>query len=143
MCDTMMFPDTVEEFVEQYKMTCQAYSNGTEYIPVFRMKQWFEHCENAISKENAVIDACRAAVDKYGADSQVKKAVEELAELQVELCHYLCGRGELSQISEEMADVDIMFKQLLIIFGNDNFVAEWEKVKAARLMERVNEHRTD
>ena len=85
-----------------------------------------------------VIDACRAAVNKYGADSQVKKAIEELAELQVELCHYLCGRGDLSAISEEMADVRIMLAQLLIIFGNDNIVAEWEKVKVARLMERIN-----
>ena len=87
---------------------------------------------------DVVIDACRAAVNKYGADSQVKKAIEELAELQVELCHYLCGRAELSRISEEMADVRIMLEQLLIIFGNNNFVAEWEKVKAARLMERIN-----
>lgn len=86
------------------------------------------------------IDACRAAVDKYGADNQVKKAIEELAELQVELCHYLCGRGELGTISEEMADVKIMLAQLLIIFGNDNFVAEWESIKAARLMERINEN---
>lgn len=39
------FPDTVEEFMEQYKMVDreQVYSNGTEYVPIFRMKQWFEH----------------------------------------------------------------------------------------------------
>lgn len=87
---------------------------------------------------DVITNACRAAVNKYGADSQVKKAIEELAELQVELCHYLCGRGELSHISEEMADVQIMIEQLSIIFGNDNFVVEWENIKAARLMERVN-----
>ena len=41
----MTFPDTVDEFMEQYKMTdteC-VYSNGIEYVPIFRMKQWFEH----------------------------------------------------------------------------------------------------
>ena len=45
MGDCMHFPDTVEEFMEQYKMTDteQVYSNGTEYVPIFRMKQWFEH----------------------------------------------------------------------------------------------------
>ncbi len=42
MCEAMMFPDTVEEFMEQYKV----YSNGTAYVPIFRMKQWFEHCED-------------------------------------------------------------------------------------------------
>lgn len=42
---TMMFPNTVREFMEQYKMvdTEQIYSNGTEYVPIFRMEQWFAH----------------------------------------------------------------------------------------------------
>ena len=42
---TMMFPNTVREFMEQYKMvdTEQIYSNGIEYVPIFRMEQWFAH----------------------------------------------------------------------------------------------------
>ena len=45
MADIMDFPDTVEEFMEQYKVTDtkRVYSNGTEYVPIFRMKQWLEH----------------------------------------------------------------------------------------------------
>lgn len=46
MCgDIMTFPDTVEEFMEQYKMVDreQIYSNGCEYVPIYRMKQWFAH----------------------------------------------------------------------------------------------------
>lgn len=46
MCgDMMAFPDTVEEFMEQYKMVDreQIYSNGCEYVPIYRMKQWFAH----------------------------------------------------------------------------------------------------
>lgn len=46
MCgDIMTFPDTVEEFMEQYKMVDreQIYSNGCEYVPIFRMNQWFAH----------------------------------------------------------------------------------------------------
>lgn len=41
----MMFPDTVEEFMEEYKMVDreQIYSNGCEYVPIYRMKQWFAH----------------------------------------------------------------------------------------------------
>ena len=48
MGDMMTFPATVEEFMEQYKMTDieHVYSNGTEYVPIYRMKQWFEHCLN-------------------------------------------------------------------------------------------------
>ena len=46
MADTiMMFPDTVEEFMEQYKIidTEKVYTNGAELVPIFRMKQWFDH----------------------------------------------------------------------------------------------------
>lgn len=45
MNNMMKFPDTVEEFMEQYKITDteQIYTNGTELVPIFRMKQWFEH----------------------------------------------------------------------------------------------------
>lgn len=45
MADMMTFPETVEEFMEQYKVvdTEHVYTNGTEFVPIFRMKQWFEH----------------------------------------------------------------------------------------------------
>ena len=45
MADMMTFPDTVEEFMEQYKITDteQIYTNGTELVPIFRMRQWFDH----------------------------------------------------------------------------------------------------
>lgn len=46
MGDIMAFPDTVDEFMEEHKMvdTKQVYSNGIEFVPIFRMKQWFlEH----------------------------------------------------------------------------------------------------
>ena len=45
MGEIMNFPDTVEEFMEQYKITDteKIYTNGAELIPIFRMKQWFEH----------------------------------------------------------------------------------------------------
>ena len=48
MGNMMTFPATVEEFMERYKMTDteHVYSNGTEYVPIYRMKQWFEHCHN-------------------------------------------------------------------------------------------------
>ena len=48
MCDVMMFPDTAEEFMEQYKIvdTEQVYTNGAELIPIFRMRQWLEHLQD-------------------------------------------------------------------------------------------------
>ena len=49
MPEMMDFPDTVEKFMEQYKVTDtkQIYSNGTEYVPIFRMQQWFDHIHAA------------------------------------------------------------------------------------------------
>ncbi len=49
MSDLMTFPNTVEEFMEQYKIidTEQIYTNGAELVPIFRMKQWFEHLPTA------------------------------------------------------------------------------------------------
>lgn len=48
MSDMMEFPQTVEEFMEQYKVvdTDHIYSNGTVFVPIFRMKQWFDHVES-------------------------------------------------------------------------------------------------
>lgn len=47
MPDMMMFPKTVDEFMEQYKIvdTDEIYTNGEELVPIFRMKQWFEHVD--------------------------------------------------------------------------------------------------
>ena len=47
MADLMTFPTTVEEFMDKYKITDteQIYTNGADLVPVFRMKQWFEHAD--------------------------------------------------------------------------------------------------
>lgn len=47
MAEMMWFPDTVEEYMEQYKIvdTEHVYTNGTELVPIFRMKQWFDHLD--------------------------------------------------------------------------------------------------
>ena len=38
MGEMMTFPASVEEFMDQYKMTDteHVYSNGTEYVPIYR-----------------------------------------------------------------------------------------------------------
>lgn len=45
MGDCMTFPATFEEFAEEYKIvdSQEVYTNGTELIPIFRVKQWLEH----------------------------------------------------------------------------------------------------
>jgi len=74
------------------------------------------------------------AVNKYGAENQVRKAVEELTELSVALLHSLDGRGDTENIREEMADVEIMLEQLHVIFG----YGDYRIIKERKLMERMN-----
>lgn len=42
--EAMNFPDTAEEFMEQYKIVDseEVYTNGAELVPIFRMEQWFK-----------------------------------------------------------------------------------------------------
>ena len=58
MSECMTFPDTVEEFMEQYKIidTKQVYTNGTEFVPIYRMRQWFQH--EPERKKGEWIDIC-------------------------------------------------------------------------------------
>ena len=71
MSDIMTFPKTVEEFMDQYKIvdTEKIYSNGIELVPIFRMKQWFEHCSTS-SQEMSAVEYLwqkeRQLVEEYG-----------------------------------------------------------------------------
>lgn len=57
MGDCMTFPETFEEFAEQYKIvdTEEVYTNGTELIPIFRVEQWLEHQGEKEEKHECVI----------------------------------------------------------------------------------------
>lgn len=66
MNEVMTFPDNVEEFMEEYKVvdTDHVYSNGIEFVPIFRMKQWFEHLPSAQPEWGLLVDVDRPLADK-------------------------------------------------------------------------------
>ena len=74
MGDMMDFPASVEEFMEQYKMTDteHVYSNGTEYVPIYRMKQWFEHYRNQQRPTVDAVPVVRCRECKYWGDEDGK-----------------------------------------------------------------------
>lgn len=78
----------------------------------------------------------KAAVHTYGKTSQLMVAVEEMAELSKELSKNYRGEDNVSAISEEMADVEIMLEQLKLIFGNR---AEVDIIRADKLF-RLSEN---
>ena len=74
--------------------------------------------------------------EKFGAKNQLIVAIEELSELQKELCKYLRDKTNIRNISEEMADVEIMLEQLKLIFENETPVSIEKNYKLARTYER-------
>lgn len=86
------------------------------------------------------------AIELYGYKHQLLLAVEELAELQKELLKYVNrSNSNLSDILKEVADVEIMLKQIKEIFTNHapkrtdaySYVRYAKSIKLERLKTRI------
>lgn len=77
------------------------------------------------------------ALDTYGAQAQTLMCMEEMSELQKELCKHARGADNVHQIAEEIADVRIMLDQMELLHGCRVLVADYEKVKLLRLEKRT------
>ena len=86
-------------------------------------------------------DLLQTAIETFGEEAQTVVAIEELSELQKELCKFLRGQGNAEHLAEEMADVQIMFDQLEIMHGNRGSVASWQTLKTMRLAEQIEKAR--
>ena len=79
----------------------------------------------------------RRALEKYGRVSQITMVMEEMSELQKELCKNLRGKNNTAEIAEEIADVSIMLDQMKILFNCDNEVSRDRAAKVVRLQLRL------
>lgn len=77
------------------------------------------------------------AIAHYGMRSQMIVAVEELSELQKEICKNLRNENNVDHIAEEIADVKIMLEQLEIVFDCTDSVRRWQNFKLQRLADRI------
>ena len=84
-----------------------------------------------------MIDIYRRAVSYFGATKQKLKAIEEMAELIVELVKDLLGDGNPAKVIEELADVENMTVQLRIIYDEDGMIDYWKQAKMNRLAHRM------
>lgn len=75
--------------------------------------------------------------DKWG-QLQLIVVIEELSELQKEICKDLRGQLNLEHLYEEIADVEIMVEQLKTIFSCNREVEKIKQFKLDRLQEKVN-----
>lgn len=77
------------------------------------------------------------ALKTWGAHAQTIMVFEEMSELQKELCKNYRGKDNVEQIAEEIADVQIMLEQMIIIYNCDEDVKEYRRRKVERLKIRL------
>ncbi len=84
-------------------------------------------------------ETLEAAIEKFGKERQMLKAIEEMSELQKELCKYLSypvSQPIPETIIDEIADVYIMILQMKIIAGA-HAVENRMQFKLNRLEKRI------
>ena len=88
------------------------------------------------------IKILHGALNAFGLDNQVTKAIEELAELIKELCLFKAGSArdrKRHNVEEELADAIIMIEQMLIVFNQYDEVTRQVRYKMNRLEARLME----
>ncbi len=87
------------------------------------------------------IETFRKAISTFGENSQLVVAMEEMSELSKELCKSIrYNRQQYThKVAEEIADCEIMFAQLKLIYKIEEEVEMWRLDKTVRLKERLGE----
>lgn len=78
------------------------------------------------------------AVIKFGVDKQLEKLEQELLELLLALSQRKEGRPD-HNVHEEIADVEIMLRQIKPLFNENSEVDQWFNMKIERLNEIIRE----
>ena len=79
------------------------------------------------------------AIELFGALSQKVMVIEEMSELTKELCKELRDRGNVENIADELADVEITLAQIKIIYDIADKVEEHKDFKLKRFASRMEE----
>ena len=86
---------------------------------------------------------CTQALSHFGKQSQIMVCIEEMSELQKELCKHFRGRHNFYDVAEEIADVQIMLEQMMILFNCRDAVEQWKQVKLLRLRGKMNNYKKE
>lgn len=79
-----------------------------------------------------------AALAKWGTELQATVAIEELSEVQKEICKMLRGKLDLEHMAEEIADATIMLEQLRQMLDINDSVCAWMDYKITVLEKKVD-----
>lgn len=83
-------------------------------------------------------EVLRETIDRYGTEAQLMMGLEEMSELQKEICKWFRGKRDPDAIAGEVADVEIMLEQVKIIFDLHGEVNEHIDRKIERLRYRLD-----
>ena len=103
----MHFPDTLEEFIKSYSFTDdkEIYTNGSELIPTFRLKQWEEHKED---EKNQLISFLKKHIKEIDNKIKIKQLIQQ-------------GNPDLLQEIHELRIIDLTYQEVL------DFVSKGDK----------------
>ena len=81
-----------------------------------------------------------SAWKKWGAEMQSTVAIEEMSEVQKEICKVLRGKGNRENLAEEIADATIMLEQIQQIFNIKASAESWVDYKVAKLKKELEKN---
>jgi len=86
-------------------------------------------------------DLYKKALKKWGAELQIKVAIEECSELIKELAKFgrVVNGSTIEKISEEIADVEIMLEQLKFMFVCRGKVEDYKVAKMEKIAKWLEE----
>lgn len=96
----------------------------------------YEDAEERAEADKALF---RRALDTFGAEAQTRMVFEEFSELQKEFCKHSRGKDNTAEIAEEIADVQIMLEQMIILHGCAYEVKRFREAKLIYLEEKILE----
>lgn len=100
-------------------------------------KSFVEYLEEQCEPKNNRKELYTKLLNLYG-DKQIIIAIEELSELQKELCKSLRSNYNYGNIVEEIADVEIMLEQMKIYFEiSEEEIEVMKEIKIKRTKERL------
>lgn len=84
------------------------------------------------------VNILEKAIEKYGKTAQTLMFFEEVAELEKELCKNSRGEDNITQITEEIADVLITLEQIKMMYSiESDFIDYFIGFKLERLEKRM------
>lgn len=104
----------------------------------YKLKSWVENRGLPIHTKRVNQNSFRVIrLNEFWKWAEQHRAIEELSELQKELCKSLRSGADRPHIAEEIADVQIMLEEMMMLYECREDVSIWRRKKVNRLYERL------